>query len=122
VAPSTVTRALSLLKLPEGVQEQIAEGEIPAKTGFEIAKLKDDTARKTVAEQVVKENLTADDAAKVVRRKKGGAVPKTKGTNETFRTANGVRIVVTASRKLSSDEMVQALLECVDQLGKQAAA
>jgi ParB family chromosome partitioning protein len=122
VAPSTVTRALSLLKLPEAVQEQIAEGGIPAKTGFEIAKLKDDTARKTVAEKVVKENLTAEDAARVVRKKKGGAVPKAKGTNETFRTANGVKIVVAAPRKLSVEEMVQALLETVEQLRKQAAA
>ena len=122
VAPSTVTRALSLLKLPEAVQEQIAEGEIPAKTGFEIAKLEDDTARKTVAEKVVKENLTADDAAKVVRKKKGKPVPKTKGTNETFRTASGIKVVLAAPRKVSSEEMVQALLEAVEQLRRQAAA
>src|SRR5262249_39618624 len=87
VAPSTVPRARSLLKLQEDLKEQIAEGEIPPKTGFEIAKLKDDTARKTVAEKVVKENLTADDTAKVVRKNKGKPEPKGRGTIETFRLA-----------------------------------
>ena len=111
VAPSTVTRALSLLKLPEALQDQIAEGEIAPKTGFEIAKLKDDTARKTVAEKVVKENLTADDAAKVVRKKKGKTVPKTRGTNETFGLRAESRSCSLPRRKLGADEMVQALLE-----------
>jgi ParB family transcriptional regulator, chromosome partitioning protein len=122
VAPSTVTRALSLLKLPEALQEQIAEGEIAPKTGFEIAKLKDDTARKTVAEKVVNENLTADDAAKVVRKKKGTTTSKTRGTSETFRLAGGIKVVLSASRKVGSEEMVQALLEAVEQLRRQAAA
>ena len=122
VAPSTVTRALSLLKLPEALQEQIAEGEIAPKTGFEIAKLKDDTARKTVAEKVVKENLTADDAAKVVRKKKGTTTAKTRGTSETFRLAGGIKVVLTAPRKVAAEEMVQALLEAVEQLRRQAAA
>jgi len=122
VAPSTVTRALSLLKLPECVQEQIVVGDIPAKTGFEIVKLRDDTARKTMAEKVVTENLTADDAAKVVRKKKGKGAPKTKGTRETFRLASGIKVVVSAPRKLSTEEMVQSLLETAEQLRRQAAA
>ena len=46
INPSTVTRALSLLKLPEAVQEQVAAGDIPAKTGYEIAKLKDETPQR----------------------------------------------------------------------------
>src|SRR4051794_10417261 len=49
IAPSTVTRALSLLRLPEPIQEQVAAGEIPARAGFEIVKLKDDTARTAMA-------------------------------------------------------------------------
>jgi ParB family chromosome partitioning protein len=122
VAPSTVTRALSLLKLPQAVQEQIAEGEIPPKTGFEIAKLKDDEARKTVAEKVINERLTADDAAKVVRKKKGNPARKTRGTVETFRLAGGIKVVLSAQKKVAVEEMVQALLEVIEQLRRQAAA
>ena len=122
VAPSTVTRALSLLKLPEAVQEQIADGEIPAKTGFEIAKLKDDTARKAMAEKVVTEKLTADDAAKVVRQKKGKAAPKSRGTNETFRLEGGIKVVLSAPKKLGPTRWFKPSLETVEQLRRQAAA
>jgi ParB family chromosome partitioning protein len=122
VSPSTVTRALSLLKLPEVVQEQIAEGEIPAKTGFEIAKLRDGTACKAVAEKVVKEHLTADDAARVVRKKKGKRPSRAKGTNETFRLAGDIKVVLSAPRKVSAEEMVRALLEAVEQIRRQASA
>jgi ParB family transcriptional regulator, chromosome partitioning protein len=45
INPTTVTRALSLLKLPAVIQEQVAVGDIPAKTGIEIAKLNDPGAQ-----------------------------------------------------------------------------
>jgi ParB family chromosome partitioning protein len=107
VAPSTVTRALSLLKLPEDVQEQIAGGDIPAKTGFEIAKLRDDTDRKEVAEKVVAQKLTADDAAKVVRQKKGKA--KGRGVTETFRLEGGIKVTVEAPKKVTTEDIIRAL-------------
>jgi ParB family chromosome partitioning protein len=111
LAPSTVTRALSLLKLPEPIQEQVAAGDIPAKTGFEIVKLKDDTARTAMAERVVAEKLTADDAAKAVRQKKGRGAPKGRGMNETFRLKNGFKVVVSSPRKVEPSELVAALEE-----------
>jgi ParB family chromosome partitioning protein len=114
VAPSTVTRALSLLKLPEGVQEQIADGAIPAKTGFEIAKLRDDSARKEVAEKVVAQKLTADDAAKVVRQKKGKPA-KGRGATETFRLEGGIKVTVTAAKKVAPAEIVRALEQAAAQ-------
>jgi ParB family chromosome partitioning protein len=114
VAPSTVTRALSLLRLPEGVQEQIADGGIPAKTGFEIAKLRDDTARKEVAEKVVTQKLTADDAAKVVRQKKGKPA-KGRGVTETFRLEGGIKVTVAAPKKVTAEDIVRALEQATAQ-------
>jgi ParB family chromosome partitioning protein len=116
VAPSTVTRALSLLKLPGEVQEQVATGDIPAKTGFEIAKLGDEGARKAVADRVVKEKLTADDAAKVVRQKKGKpAQKKGRGVTETFRLDGGIRITVTMAKKTPPEQIASALEEAAAQ-------
>jgi ParB family transcriptional regulator, chromosome partitioning protein len=114
VSPSTVTRALSLLKLPEAIQEQVAAGDIPAKTGFEIVKLKDDTARTVMAEKVVAERLTADDAAKAVRQKKGRPVQKGRGTSETFRLKSGFKVVVSTTRKVDPSEIVAALKEVLE--------
>lgn len=115
VAPSTVTRALSLLKLPEEVQEHIEAGDIAAKAGFEIAKLKAPEAQQAMAERIVSEKLTAEDAAKAVRQKKGPAAAKSKGTSETFRLQTGFRVVVSASRKASPQDIVQALNEALEQ-------
>lgn len=121
VAPSTVTRALSLLKLPGDVQEQIAEGEIPAKTGFEIAKLRDDSARREVVEKVVSQKLTADDAAKVVRQKKGKPA-KGRGVTETFRLESGIKVTVTATKKVSAEEIARALEQAAEQARAKASA
>lgn len=114
VNPSTVTRALSLLKLPEEIQEHVAVGEIPAKTGFEIAKLKNPEAQQAMAERIVTEKLTSDDAAKVVRQKKGRAAPKAKGTTETFRLPDGFKVVVSVSRKASPQDIVLALNQALE--------
>jgi ParB family chromosome partitioning protein len=115
VAPSTVTRALSLLKLPGDVQGQIADGEIPAKTGFEIAKLRSDAARKEVAEKVVAQKLTADDAAKVVRQKKGKPA-RGRGVTETFRLEGGIRVTVAAPKKVIAEDIARALEQALAQV------
>ena len=115
VSPSTVTRMLTLLKLPEDVQEQVAAGDIPPRTGFEIAKLRDDTAQKEMAERVVAQKLTADDAAKAVRQKKGRAAPKGRGRAETFRLDSGIKVVVSSTRKVTPEEIVEALQHATEQ-------
>jgi ParB family transcriptional regulator, chromosome partitioning protein len=115
VSPSTVTRALSLLRLPEVVQEQVATGEIPARSGFEIAKLKSPPAQQAMAERIVAERLTADDAAKAVRQKKGRAAPKGRGVTETFRLGSGFKVVVSVARKASPEEVIGALEEALTQ-------
>jgi ParB family chromosome partitioning protein len=122
VAPSTVTRALSLLKLPGPIQEQVAAGEIPAKTGFEIAKLKDDSAQKAMAQQVVAENLTADDAAKVVRKTRGKPLSRKKGTHETYRLAGGIKLVISSPKRHSREELAQVLEQLLGQLREKTAA
>jgi ParB family chromosome partitioning protein len=114
VNPTTVTRALALLRLPEEIQEQVAVGEIPAKTGIEIAKLKNPDAQQEMAERVVSEQLTASDAASAVRKKKGKPAEKGRGVRETFRLPNGFKVVVSSSRKASTQQVVQALNEALE--------
>lgn len=113
VSPSTVTRALSLLTLPEPIQEQIAQGELPAKSGFEIAKLKSVPAQEALAERIITEKLTADDAAKVVRQKKGKPTSKGRGASETYRVTSGFKVVVTSSKKATHEDFVEALSQAL---------
>src|SRR3954453_5074578 len=53
ISPSKVTRALSLLKLPEPIQEQLAEGSIPPVTGYELSKVKNQAVQEEMAKKVV---------------------------------------------------------------------
>jgi hypothetical protein len=68
---------------------------IPAKTGIEIAK------------------LTAGDAAKVVRQRRGTATEKKRGGSETFRVPNGFKVIVTSPHKASTQQVIQALNEAL---------
>jgi ParB family chromosome partitioning protein len=115
IDPSTVTRALSLLELPEPVREQVATGVIPSKTGYEIAKLKGEDKQKEMARRVVAEKLTANDTAKAVRQKKGKAAAKRRGGEETFRLERGFKVVVTATRSLSREDVISALEQALEQ-------
>lgn len=115
IDPSTVTRALSLLGLAEPVREQVASGVIPAKTGFELAKLKGEAKQTEMAERVVAEKLTADDTAKAVRQKKGKAAGKRRGGEQTFRLDRGFKVVVTATRTLAREDVISALEAALEQ-------
>ncbi|MFO0907039.1 MAG: ParB/RepB/Spo0J family partition protein [Isosphaeraceae bacterium] len=70
VAQPQVVRALSLLNLPEPVQEQVEQGALAPATAYEIGKLHDAAEQTEMAEQVVKEKLTRQDAVEAVRRRR----------------------------------------------------
>jgi ParB family chromosome partitioning protein len=112
VAPSTVTRALSLLKLPAWIQERIASEEIPPRTGYEIAKLKDDAARTAMAQRAIAERLTTEEVTRAVRQKRGRAGRK-RGRAELLRVSNGIEVLVSTRRKLQPSDILIALKEAL---------
>ncbi|MEJ7638744.1 MAG: hypothetical protein WKF75_12405, partial [Singulisphaera sp.] len=71
--------------------------------------LKSPPAQQAMAERVIAEGLTADDAAKAVRQKKGKAAGAGRGVTETFRLASGFKVVVSANRKATAEEVIEAL-------------
>jgi ParB family transcriptional regulator, chromosome partitioning protein len=79
VTVSMVSRDLSLLDLPEILQEKIADGELPASVGSHIARIEDDETRRAFAERYQSGELTRDGVAREVgklSRPKGGARPQ----------------------------------------------
>ena len=115
ISPSKVTRAMSLLKLPESIQEQLAEGSISPVTGYELSKVTNPAVQEEMAKKVVEKGLTATETANAVRQKKGKAAGKKRGTGETFRLTGGVKVVVSATRNLSRENVVAALEEALEQ-------
>lgn len=121
ISNGKVTKALSLLKLPADIQEQVEQGTISPATGYELSKVKDETQQRALAKDAASGKVTCSDAAKnnVAAKRK----PR-KTTNETFKTSDGVRIVISSRRDVGEQGMIDALLEVVDvirQRKKQAA-
>jgi ParB family transcriptional regulator, chromosome partitioning protein len=62
-----VSRALSLIRLPEDVQEKVADGTIPPSTAAVIARVPDAATQRELAQEVVNEGLSRDQAVERVR-------------------------------------------------------
>lgn len=114
ISAGKVSRALALLKLPQEVQEQVRDGSISPTTAYDLTRVKDKKKR---------EELIAKASAGQVKSTetgKAGGAKKRRSTNETFRTADNVRIAITCRRDLGDDGMMDALLEVLDQLRKRS--
>jgi ParB family chromosome partitioning protein len=71
VRDSTVFKALALLELPGEVRARVAAGEIRPATAYELSQLDRPEEQVEMAERVVAEKLTRDQAALAVREKTG---------------------------------------------------
>jgi ParB family chromosome partitioning protein len=71
MANSTIVKALALLDLAPAVQEQVETGKIAPAVAYEVSKLQSAEEQLEVADRVLSEKLTRDQAAEVVREKSG---------------------------------------------------
>jgi ParB family chromosome partitioning protein len=115
VAQPQVVRALSLLNLPEPVQEQVEQGALAPATAYEIGKLDSEAEQRAMAERVVAEKLTRQEAVEAVRRRKAArpsdpipGVSPARPSPVEFRVSDAVTVTV---RYRKSDRLtaVQAL-------------
>jgi ParB family chromosome partitioning protein len=67
VAPSTVTRALSLLDLPEIVQDQVEQGGLAAASAYEVSKVDGHDLQAEVARAVVEGGLRGSEVTELVQ-------------------------------------------------------
>ena len=72
ISKGTISKALSLLTLPEPVQELIQDGSLSPLTAYEVSRLSDATSQVAMAERIVEKGLTAEDAAQAVKARKLG--------------------------------------------------
>ena len=98
----TVSKLLSLLSLPEELQMRIDAGELPATTAYQLSKLDDPEAQRTLASQVVSGELTRD---KVI-----GAVKAKKQQRRRARKPHPIRVTA----KLENRETVSVAAESLD--------
>lgn len=115
VNKSTVSRCLSLLTLPEDVQQKIRTGEIPANTAQQLTKVKDEKQQREFIEQIETGGLSRDEAREAVEKTiPGKSKPKKRGkpvTTKTIKLDSGVSVAVKARKKRVTKEDWIAYLE-----------
>ncbi len=113
VSPSKVSRALTLLTLPEEVQQQIDSGELNARSAYELSKLPK-SSQVELASQPGR--LTAKKARAAVRQRRGKPSSQKRGFKQTFLGENGVKVLVSTSKKVNYHEIEQALTEATEEI------
>jgi len=116
IPASKVSRSLALLRLPEELQGRVARGEIPARSAYELSKVTDDHARTALADQAAAGSMTHDALARAARRRKGRPAPKPRNTRVALLAAGGWKVVVSAGRKGTYDEVELALLDALEEV------
>jgi ParB family chromosome partitioning protein len=116
IPASKVSRSLALLRLPEALQERVARGEIAARSAYELSKVEDDGARADLADKAAAGSMTHDDLARAARGRKGKPAPKPRNTRVTLVCDGGWRVVVSAGRKGTYDEVELALVEALEEV------
>lgn len=69
-ANSTVTKLLSLLSLPESIQEQLRAGELPATAAYDLSRVNDTAEQDKLAGRVASGELTRDDLSGVIKARR----------------------------------------------------
>ena len=106
-----VNASLSLLKLPEDIQGQVATGRIPPSVAREIAKLKDTDEQKAMVARYLEGDLTSHDAAKTAKAKRGGKKPQTQSKKLARTWSDGQKLTLHTKRKESNVQIAERLKE-----------
>ena len=114
--PSKVSRTLSLLRLPNDIQLDVAAGRIPARVAYEISKLNDPTSQRKLAARASSGRLTHRQAAGAVRQRRGKRKVKPRSTKQTFFTEGGWEIIVSANKRGTYHEIEEALIEALEEV------
>ena len=107
VAQTNVVRALSLLDLPEGVQEQVDRGNIATSTALEIGKIEDREAQERLATRAAEEKLTR--AAVVAERERREDRPRLRRVE--IKVAGAGAVVIDLVDPMSDDDTVLFTLQ-----------
>ncbi len=116
VPPSTVSRALALLDLPQDVQERVNDGQLAPRSAYELSKLPDASVQRELAQKAVDGKLTHAQATQAVKKRSRKAKRKERGFRQSFFADSGIRITASASKKVTYEEVEVALNQALDEV------
>jgi len=116
IGKANASRILSLLKLPEEVQESVEQGKLAPTTAYEITKAPE-RDQVQIARQVIADNLTREETTEQIAPEKKIQKPNPKpsrAARRAMRTSNGLTVTVTARRRMNDEQVLEALQEMMD--------
>lgn len=116
ISPSKVSRSLALLDLPKDVQQRVIDGELAARSAYEVSKLPNASSQRKLASKTADDKMTLAQTKAAVTQQKGKSSPKQRGFKQTFFSDNGFKIAVTAPRKVTYDEVELAIGQALDEV------
>jgi ParB family transcriptional regulator, chromosome partitioning protein len=116
ICDSTVFKALSLLELPGEVRERVAAGEIKPATAYELSQLDRPQDQVELAERVVTEKLTRDQAAAAVREKTGRGAPPTRKGRAEIRLDGNRKVTISGLPDDRQETIAVALKQALKQI------
>jgi ParB family transcriptional regulator, chromosome partitioning protein len=123
ISKASISKALSLLTLPEPVQELVEQGSLAPYAAYEVSRLSDASEQVAMAERIVEKKLTGEDAAQAVRaRRIGVRGPEAEPTSRARPIQIEVRPGIVASvRGVSTEaEAVEVLRQAATLLKKRS--
>ncbi len=116
IPTSKVSRSLALLRLPADVQQQVEDGAVPARTAYELSKLKDGQAQRRMAEDSAQGRLTTVDAARAVRQRRGRAATCSHNLPQRFFAEGNWRITVSGPKDGTYLDLEAALRQVLEEV------
>lgn len=116
---ASVSRSLSLLKLPNEIREQVANGALPASVAYEIAQIGDPAEQLEMARQAAKGKLSRDSlSGRRKARERNGDSSSNAGVRRATAILSGGRLVSVAAEKLNLEGFIAALEELLGKARK----
>jgi len=113
---TSVLASLSLLKLPEDIQDQVSSGTLPPSVAREIVKLKDESEQRAMVARYLDGMVTSNDAAKSAKAKKEGKKVSTQSKKLARTWSDGQKLTLHTKRKESNVQIAQRLKDWADAL------
>ena len=108
---ATVSRLLTLLSLPEEIQEQVASGKIAPSAAAELAKVKEAERRSDLAGQLASGKLTRDEVAKAAKKPKKRSLAPKPASERLIAMLGLGRVVSVLAPSLSIESVIELLEE-----------
>lgn len=117
-SPATVSRALSVLRLPEPIRAQVASGQIPADTAYLLARVETPEQQASLAAEVVGGKLTRDALTRKMKRVRRAEAQAKDGPNRVTALLGGGRSVTVGGKGLTLDSLMEALEQLLSRARK----